>query len=163
MAGEAEETDLTLLKEAFALFDVDQNGEISMEELAEIMSRHHIHPSRDELTDMINRVDKNKNGSIDLEEFLEMMLSQEATNDLPDENLDIANIFKVFDRNGDGLISGEELKLTMCSLGETLTEDEVGLMLNEADIDGDGKIDFQEFSRLLRGLFLPQGPQVREA
>ena len=32
---------------------------------------------------------------------------------------------KVFDRNGDGLISGEELKLTMCSLGETLTEDEV--------------------------------------
>ena len=36
----------------------------------------------------------------------------------------------------------------------------VGLMLNEADIDGDGKIDFQEFSRLLSGL-LPQGPQVR--
>ena len=36
----------------------------------------------------------------------------------------------------------------------------VGLMLEEADIDGDGKIDFQEFSRLLHGLLLPQGPQV---
>jgi len=162
MAGEVKETDLTLLKEAFALFDVDQNGEISMEELAEIMSRHHIHPTREELADMINRVDKNKNGSIDLEEFLEMMLSQ-TNNDLQAENLDVGDIFKVFDRNGDGLISGEELKLTMCSLGENLTEDEVGLMLNEADIDGDGKIDFQEFSRLLNGLLLPQGPQVREA
>ena len=32
---------------------------------------------------------------------------------------------QVFDQNGDGLISGEELKLTMRSLGETLTEDEV--------------------------------------
>ena len=34
----------------------------------------------------------------------------------------------------------------------------VGLMLEEADIDGDGKIDLQEFTRLLSGL--PQGPQV---
>ena len=32
---------------------------------------------------------------------------------------------QVFDQNGDGLISGEELKMTMRSLGETLTEDEV--------------------------------------
>ena len=31
----------------------------------------------------------------------------------------------MFDQNGDGLISGEELKLTMRSLGEALTEDEV--------------------------------------
>ena len=34
------------IKEAFALFDVDHNGEISMEELAQIMARHHVHPSR---------------------------------------------------------------------------------------------------------------------
>ena len=34
----------------------------------------------------------------------------------------------------------------------------VELMLEEADIDGDGKIDLQEFTRLLSGL--PQGPQV---
>merc|ERR1711936_1328142 len=100
------------------------------------MARHHTHPSREELADMISRVDKNKNGSIDLEEFLEMMLAQ-ASSGLNDEKLDIEDIFKVFDQNGDGLISGEELKLTMCSLGETLTEDEVGLMLEEADIDGD--------------------------
>merc|ERR1719167_1014772 len=153
-------TDLTLLKEAFALFDVDHNGEISIEELAQIMARHHIHPSREELADMINRVDKNKNGSIDLEEFLEMMLAQSSSG-LNNEKLDIEDIFKVFDQNGDGLISGEELKLTMRSLGETLTEDEVGLMLEEADIDGDGKIDLQEFTRLLSGL--PQGPQVRQA
>ena len=32
---------------------------------------------------------------------------------------------QVFDQNGDGLISGEELKMTMGSLGEALTEDEV--------------------------------------
>jgi len=92
-----------------------------------------------------------------IQELLEMMLAQ-ASSGLNDEKLDIEDIFKVFDQNGDGLISGEELKLTMRSLGEALTEDEVGLMLEEADIDGDGKIDLQEFTRLLSGL--PQGTQV---
>ena len=52
-------------------------------------------------------------------------------------------IFKVFDRDGDGLISEEELRLTMTNLGEPLTEAEVRSMIAEADLDGDGKINFQ--------------------
>ena len=55
----------------------------------------------------------------------------------------------MFDRDGDGLISEEELRLTMNNLGEPLTEDEVKSMIAEADLDGDGKINFQEFSRLM--------------
>ena len=51
--------------------------------------------------------------------------------------------FKVFDRDGDGLISEEELRLTMTNLGEPLTEAEVRSMIAEADLDGDGKINFQ--------------------
>ena len=38
---------------------------------------------------------------------------------------------QVFDQNGDGLISGEELKMTMGSLGEALTEDEVKKPIEE--------------------------------
>ena len=53
----------------------------------------------------------------------------------------------MFDRDGDGLISEEELRLTMNNLGEPLTEAEVKSMIAEADMDGDGKINFQEFSR----------------
>jgi hypothetical protein len=34
------------LQEAFALFDIDHNGKISLEELAEIMANHNLHPSR---------------------------------------------------------------------------------------------------------------------
>ena len=37
----------------------------------------------------------------------------------------------MFDQNGDGLISGEELKMTMGSLGEALTEDEVKKPIEE--------------------------------
>ena len=49
----------------------------------------------------------------------------------------------MFDRDGDGLISEEELRLTMTNLGEPLTEAEVRSMIAEADLDGDGKINFQ--------------------
>jgi len=59
------------------------------------------------------------------------------------------NPIQVFDRDGDGLISEEELRLTMNNLGEPLTEAEVKSMIAEADLDGDGKINFQEFSRLM--------------
>merc|ERR1712079_938818 len=62
---------------------------------------------------------------------------------------DVAHAFKVFDRDGDGLISEEELRLTMTNLGEALTEAEVRHMIAEADMDGDGKINFAEFSRLM--------------
>ena len=37
----------------------------------------------------------------------------------------------------------------MNNLGEPVTEAEVKLMIEEADIDGDGKINFQEFKTLM--------------
>ncbi len=49
----------------------------------------------------------------------------------------------MFDRDGDGLISEEELRLTMNNLGEPLTDSEVRSMIEEADLDGDGLINFQ--------------------
>ena len=63
---------------------------------------------------------------------------------------DVAHAFRVFDRDGDGLISEEELRLTMNNLGEPLTDQEVRSMIEEADLDGDGRINFQEFARLMQ-------------
>ena len=67
--------------------------------------------------------------------------------------------FRVFDRDGDGLISAEELKLTMNNLGEPLTDYEVRSMIEAADLDGDGRINFDEFARLMQqGVFEGGGP-----
>merc|ERR1712012_129893 len=101
-------------------------------------------PSEEDLRDMIRNVDKNANGAIDFNEFIEMMLKQGVNADE-----DAAHAFKGFDRDGDGLITAAELRLTMNNLGEPLTEAELTAMIAEADTDGDGKINFEEFKNLM--------------
>ena len=109
------------------------------------MRTHGLNPSEEELRTMIKNVDTNANGAVDFNEFIEMMIKRGSG-----VEEDVADTFKVFDRDGDGLITAEELKLTMNNLGEPLTKAEVKAMIAEADLDGDGKINFKEFQRLMQ-------------
>ena len=94
---------------------------------------------------MFKNVDKNSSDSgIDFEEFIELMVKHGSNIEE-----DIAESFKVFDRDGDGLITEDELHITMNNLGEPMNEDEVKAMIAEADLDGDGKINFKEFQLLM--------------
>ena len=45
-------------------------------------------------------------------------------------------------------------RLTMNNLGEPLTDQEVRSMIEEADLDGDGRINFQEFARQVTNLYV---------
>jgi len=141
--------DTECLRDAFALFDADDDGEITTEELAKIMNHHGFYPSPEELNTMVGNVDKNSNGTVDYDEFVEMMLKRKDVDKIDD----IAQAFKVFDKDGDGLISAEEIRITMNDLGEELTEEEVKAMLAEADVNGDGQIDFTEFKRIMINSF----------
>lgn len=59
--------------------------------------------------------------------------------------------FQVFDKDGDGKISMAELKTVMANLGENLTNDEIEEMIREADADGDGEVDYEEFVKMMGG------------
>lgn len=52
---------------------------------------------------------------------------------------------QVFDKDGNGFISAQELRHIMTNLGEKLTDEEVDEMIREADVDGDGQINYDEF------------------
>lgn len=53
------------------------------------------------------------------------------------------------DKDGSGKIDATELRNIMLSLGENLSDEEVNQMIKEADLNGDGEIDFDEFMRML--------------
>ena len=53
-------------------------------------------------------------------------------------------------QNGDGFISAKELGVLMRTLGRNPTEDEIMNIMNEIDIDHNGKLDFSEFTIMMR-------------
>jgi calmodulin len=57
--------------------------------------------------------------------------------------------FRVFDKDGNGYISAAELRHVMTNLGEKLTDEEVDEMIREADIDGDGQVNYEEFVTMM--------------
>lgn len=56
---------------------------------------------------------------------------------------EIIQAFQMFDKDNNGYISAAELRHVMSTLGEKITESDVEEMIREADIDGDGKVNYQ--------------------
>ena len=78
-----------------------------------------------------------------------------------DSEEEIREAFRVFDKDGNGFISAAELRHVMTNLGEKLTDEEVDEMIREADIDGDGQVNYEGkffsvklFSRIFTLLFI---------
>ena len=79
------------------------------------------------------------NERINFQEFKAMMVKKKK-NDDTDE---MKKAFEVFDKDGSGFISVEELRQVMTQIGENLTDDEIAEMIQEADVNDDGQVDYQ--------------------
>ena len=131
------------------------------------------HSAKEEAQKMIKHADKNGDGVVDFEEFKQVWYRKVlSTNDQY-----INRVFDVFDENGDGHIDAKELALILFpekyngednveqdaeenkEQSENVDDEEdednkkllatVTKMINEVDIDGDGKIDFDEFKKAM--------------
>lgn len=134
------------IKEAFNVFDKDNDGFITIKELGTIMRSLGHNPTETELEEMIKLYDKDESGTIDFSEFLDLMTNKMKETELEEQ---LIETFKVFDRDGNGLLSGTELKYVMAVVGESLTDQEVDELIKQADVDGDGFINYQEFVKMM--------------
>ncbi|KAI3937324.1 hypothetical protein MKW98_001895 [Papaver atlanticum] len=146
MADVLSEEQTLEFQEAFCLFDKDGDGCITIEELATVIRSMDQNPTEEELQEMMSEVDVNGNGTIEFVEFLNIMARKMKEADAEDE---LKEAFKVFDKDQNGYISANELRHVMINLGEKLTDEELEQMIKEADLDGDGQVNYDEFARMM--------------
>jgi calmodulin len=135
-------------REVFDMFDKDKSGTISCSELRAITNALSMNLSEPQLKKMIAAADKNGDSVLSFDEFV-TVLNNTSTRVFNDAML--LSAFQQYDANGDGHITGRELREAMRKVGEDLTDDEITSMMKAADQDGDGVVDYKEFVRLMGG------------
>jgi calcium-binding protein CML len=140
---------LSELRQIFRSFDRNKDGSLTQLELGSLLRSLGLKPSADELDALIQRADVNSNGLVEFSEFVALVAPELIDDRSPYSEDQLRRLFEIFDRDGNGFITAAELAHSMAKLGHALTAKELTGMIKEADTDGDGRIDFKEFSRAI--------------
>ncbi|XP_026402123.1 caltractin-like isoform X1 [Papaver somniferum] len=135
------------IREAFELFDTDGSGTIDAKELNVAMRALGFEMTEEQITQMIADVDKDGSGAIDFDEFVHMMTDKMGERDTKEE---LMKAFRIIDQDENGKISASDIQRIAKDLGESFTDREIQQMIDEADKDGDGEVNSEEFIRMMR-------------
>ncbi|WCJ41341.1 Calmodulin-like protein 5 [Euphorbia peplus] len=140
------------LKNVFQMFDKNGDGRITKSELNNSLENMGIFIPDKELTQMIENIDVDGDGCVDIDEFRDLYSSILDEKDAAEEE-NMKEAFDVFDQNGDGFISVDELKSVLAALGlkQGRSLEDCKSMINKVDVDGDGRVNFNEFMLMMKG------------
>lgn len=143
MAKPLTEDQLLELQESFSMFDNNKDGTITPGELTTLLQSMNKKCSEAKVMQMIEKMDIDGNGKIDFDEFVKHARKESKT------EKDLQKAFTEFDMDGNGFITEDELHTVMHKLGQTLDLSHIQQMIQCADKDKDGKVNYQEFIRLM--------------
>ncbi|KAL5104092.1 Calmodulin-like protein [Taenia crassiceps] len=96
---------------------------------------------------LMSQVDINGDGQIAFDEFVECVGAKELTS-TPDVAT-LRETFRVFDKDNDGYITSSELQTVLQQMGLEVSGSDAADILAEADTDGDGRVTFEEFEKMV--------------
>jgi len=132
-------------KKDFVAIDANGDGTISREEMKEAGTYN-----EQEIDALFTLGDSNNDGEIDLEEFIGVLYPMVAqamlkfTKDIHTVD-DARFLFQQLDKDGDGLLSMEELR----KCGTKFNSKEIEALFAVGDINNDGEIDINEFLNVM--------------
>ncbi|ODQ65166.1 EF-hand protein [Nadsonia fulvescens var. elongata DSM 6958] len=130
------------IKEAFGLFDMDNDGHLDFHETKVAMRALGFEAKKPEVLKIIRDHDRSGRGLISFDDFSTVMAEKILSRDPLEE---IRRAFALFDDDNTGKISLRNLRRVAKELGENLDEDELQAMIDEFDLDQDGEINEEEF------------------
>lgn len=137
-------TQIREFRKVFNAFDKDGNNSIGTEELGPVLCALGYSPSDTDIQKVLSRFDSDLSGDLSFEEYLALMAVW-----VEEDETQIIEAFKVFDKSGDGFVTITELKKALCRFGEQFTEAEADEFFNLIDVDKDGIINYEEFVKYM--------------
>ncbi|KHN06216.1 Calcium-dependent protein kinase 24, partial [Glycine soja] len=146
VADNLSDEQIDVFKQMFNMMDKDKNGNLSFEELRDGLSMiGHAIPDPD-VEMLMDAADIDGNGTLNYEEFITMSVHLRKIES--DEHLSEA--FRYFDKNQSGYVEFEELKDALSDDDSEASDDQVVKdILNDVDLDKDGRISFEEFKAMM--------------
>ncbi|KAF9165286.1 Calcium-binding protein 7 [Actinomortierella ambigua] len=142
------------LKEAFAVFDPTNSGTIQPKAFQDALAATYPSlPGQQSVTSLGNeefaRSVKIPNRPIDYKTFVELVGPAFGRPDASDDAFTV--LFKSINKDGTGNISAAELKAAVRSAGiSSLTEADIDEIIHEADVSGDGRMNYEEFLKIMQ-------------
>ena len=128
-------------KKEFDLIDRNGKGSISADDLKRVMTAVGEAVTDEDIKNMIEEADLNTDGVVDFPEFAKMMQQRRKQNALAE--------FQIFDKDGSGTVSAQELKQVLKKFDVDISDETLDGMIKEADQDGDGSINYEEFMKIM--------------
>ena len=136
------------IDKVFRAMDINGDGKLSKDEIQQGFAQYFGRSLDDkEVDEMFEKVDADGSGAIDYSEFVVATMNEK--NMLSNNKLQTA--FKMFDKDGGGSISTDEIKQVL-SFGQNLDEKVIAEVIKQVDANGDGEISFEEFAEMMKSV-----------
>lgn len=135
------------LREAFTLFDSDHKGSLDARELKAAIRAMGFDVNKEQVRKMITDIGKSNTELFGFEDFVDIIrprLHEKGSRE------DVMKIFQLFDEEQTGVITFKQLRKIAQDIGDSISDEDLREMLNEADRDGDGGLSFEEFYRVMK-------------
>jgi len=141
-----------VLRAAFRGCDKDGNGVLEKDEMVGLIRRVMPTMSGKQVCELMEQADSDKNNCVDYQEFVTWLnryapqeIRSRLTEEMETEYDCVRAVFRLWDRNGDGLITKKELVTVLKRTCPDMTLPQVDIMCLHLDKNKDGQIDYDEF------------------